>query len=211
MADSHQNYKDLDFVIGDINKATDIDFVVNLGDFTNSAYNLEYDQFLDSFVLLRQPALTAIGNHDAIGAGPSLFKKAFGESNFWFESVSRRFIFFNSVNLEDPEEFDPNWLLQTVQSSSKPVIIFSHVNLRDPERYSGATAQTFNTIISDSKVALILNGHNHIYEVGVDNGTVMLQCPRVEGPQWLLLEIQGTQLSITHKNSGAQVWQTLKN
>lgn len=84
---------DLDQAIFRINQTTALDFVVNLGDMTNSAYNFEYNQFLDSIHPLRYPLLSVLGNHDSIGAGPSLFRKIFGDSNFWFESTSRRYSF----------------------------------------------------------------------------------------------------------------------
>lgn len=178
---------------------------------TNSAYGFEYDQFLDAFAVLDRPAFTVTGNHDAIGAGPALFKKAFGASNFVFESASTRFVFFHSANLEDPAGFDPAWLKAQVDSSAKPVVVFSHVQLRDSERFFGADAAAFDAVITDAKTRLILNGHNHSYDFNTDNGTVMLQCPRVEGGQWLMLEIQGSQLTVTRMESGAVQSATFKN
>lgn len=211
MADSHQNYHDLDEVIYKINRTQNIDFVVNLGDFTNSSYNYEYSQFIDSFVTLRRPAFTVIGNHDSIGAGPSLFRKAFSEPNFWFETTSRRFIFFNSANLENPDDFDPLWLKSAVDSSTKSVIILTHCSLQDPERFTGDTATLFNNIIADSKVALVLNGHNHVYSLNTVSSTILLQAARIEGLNWLLLEIQGTQMTISNMANGETTVVTLKN
>lgn len=210
-SDSHQNYKDLDQAVIQINKTADVDFVVNLGDVTNSGYNFEYDQFLDTYILIQRPVFSVIGNHDAIGAGIEIFNKLLGSSNFWFESNTRRFVFFNSVNLEDPAGFNPAWLRATVESSAKPVIIFSHVHLRDPDRFFGVDAQNLGAVIENPRTQMILNGHNHSYELSQDHGTVMLQCPRVENVQWLLIEIQGNQAKIQLMNTGGQVWENLKN
>lgn len=210
MTDTHQNYKDMDEVVYKINQTADVDFVAHLGDFTNSSYNFEYDQFLDSWVILQPPHFVTIGNHDAVGAGPSLFKKVFGPSNYYFESDSKRFIFFNSANLENPEGFSADWLLETVQSSTKSVIIFTHIPLQDEERFKGDIAQTFEDIINDPKTLAVLNGHNHSYLLKDQNGTVLLQAPRVQGGQWLLLEISGTQLNII-QHTGDSTWVTLKN
>lgn len=145
-ADPHQNYKELDYVIRHINRTENIDFAVSLGDVTNSSYGFEFDQFLGSFLLLRPPAFNIIGNHDALGAGPKIFRQIFGPVNFFFESVSHRFVFFNSANLETPELFDPNWLKSTVQSSTKRVIIFTHIPLRDPERFHGEAQQMMDDL-----------------------------------------------------------------
>lgn len=210
IADVHQNYVDLDKVIYEINQTPGIDFIANLGDFTNSGYNLEYDQFMDSYTSFRAPAVTAIGNHDAIGSGPEIFHKVFGELNFWFESPTYRYIFFDSANLESAEAFHPDWLKSAVDSSTKSVIIFTHCSLQDPERFTGGLATQFNQIINDSKVKLILNGHNHTYSLTDVSGTTLLQIPRVQGVSWVLLEIQGNQLTITRKIDGFQEVVTLK-
>lgn len=207
MADSHQNYKALDETIDRINEATGVDFVANLGDFTNSAYNLEYDQFLKSYARIILPHITTIGNHDAIGAGPSLFKKAFGEINFWFESNSHRYVFFSTANLEDPESFEPQWLSAVVNGSTKPVIIFTHIALEDSERFSGSVAPIFSQVIQ--KAQLVLNGHNHVYYSRSLSGTTLIQGPRVE-VGWMILEIQGTSLKVIQMPTGQVEWFTLK-
>lgn len=210
-SDPHQNYKDMDATVTQINKATDIDFIVSLGDVTNSGYNFEYDQYLNTYVLFKHPVISVIGNHDAIGAGLEIFEKVFGMVDFWFESDSKRFVFFNAVNLEHPDAFNPNWLKEAIDTSSKPVFIFAHTSLRDKERYSGDTAQTFSDIIANPKVQMIFNGHNHVYGLTCDGDTVMLQSPRVEGAQWLIVEIQGTQVTITKQHTGESARETLKN
>lgn len=207
MADSHQNYKPLDSAINEINETSGVDFVANLGDFTNSSYNLEYDQFLKSWAGIKYPRLTTIGNHDAIGAGPSLFKKAFGDINFWFESTSHRFVFFSTANLEDPESFQPSWLIEVVNASTKPVIIFTHIALEDTERFSGEVAPTFTQAIQ--KAQLVLNGHNHVYLSRSLHGTTLIQGPRIE-VGWMILEIQGTNLKVIQMPKGLVEWFTLK-
>lgn len=210
LTDSHQDYEKLDEAIYQINQTEDLDFVVHLGDFTNSAYNFEFDQFLDSYVTIKKPTFVAMGNHDLISSGASLYKKVFGQHNFYFESASKRFIVFNSNNLEYPEGFDPNWLLSTVSSSSKPVVIFSHVQLREPARFFGSDAQILGDVIGNAKTQLILNGDNHIYSLTDDQGTAMLQCPRTKAG-WVLIEIQANQLNVIRKDTGESVWVTLKN
>lgn len=208
--DSHQNYKDLDETIYSINRTTELDFVVNLGDFTNSGYSIEYDQFLDSYVNLLYPTFSVPGNHDMLGSGPALFQKVFGPNNFWFESDQFRYVFFQSNNLEDPEGFSPAWLLDVVNNSTKKIIIFSHLKLIDSERFSGETAQFFTDVIQHPSVKLILNGHNHVYNLENVSGTVLLQGPRLEGNNWLILEIVNNDLKIIKQPSGETVFDTLK-
>lgn len=203
--DSHQNYTGLDRAIYEINKTADVDFVASLGDFTNSGYNYEYDQFLNIYSDLVRPRFTVVGNHDAIGAGGEIFKKIFGLTNFYFETPTYRFIFFNSNNWEMPSDFKVSWLKNTVDQSTKNVIIMSHAPLRDTERFLGNDAATINTIITDSKVKMIINGHNHVYHLLDDNGTLSLQVERVENNSWLLLEIQSGQACMTQMRTKEQV------
>lgn len=210
IADVHQNYNDLEAAITELKREPDVDFLVNLGDFTNSSYNMEYDQYLRSHGQISVPAFTVPGNHDLLGAGPALFEKAFGPMNFYFESASYRFVFFNSANLESPEYFSPGWLLNTVQASAKPVVIFTHIELRDTERFVGATAAAFNQVITDSRVKAVLNGHDHVYKVTYDNSTLFLQAPRVEGPQWLVVEIQGAQYRVYDRGGERLSWRNFK-
>lgn len=212
VTDPHQNYKDLDGVVSAVNGTPNIGFVANLGDITNSGYNLEYDQYMHSHLNYRRPVLSALGNHDAIGAGANIFTKLFGTSNFYFETATKRFIFFHTANLEDPGGFNAQWLLDRVNESSKSVIILSHCNLRDPERFKTADLDPiFTAIINNPKTLLLINGHNHVYGVDIESGTVLLQSPRVEDDQWLLIEITGTQLKVTRMNGeGAETF-TLKN
>jgi len=210
-ADSHQNYRDFDRAIEQLNQTAGVDFVVHLGDFSNSGYNLEYDLFVDSYVTIQAPAVSVIGNHDAIGAGPAIFRNIFGLCNFWFESDRKRFIFFNSVNLENPDEFNPQWLLTAVQSSLKPVIIFSHINLRDSDRYYDGVSRIFDQVIRHSQTQMIINGHNHAYRYLMDHGTVMLEADRVEGVRWLILEIQDHKAEIIRMESKISEWVSFKN
>lgn len=206
-ADSHSNHRDLDDVIDQINQTPALDFVVNLGDFTDSAYNLEYDRFVDALEGVLKPNFTVIGNHDAIGAGPALFRKIFGLSNYWFETSTARFIFFHTANLEDPEGFKPQWLLDAVNESVKNVFIFSHISLVDSERF---VPTMFGSLFQNPLVKMSAYGHKHVYELQNSSGSVLLQVPRVQRLQWLVVRITGSNLEITRMPSGEIVSTSLK-
>lgn len=206
-ADSHSNDHDLDKVIQQINQISNLDFVVNLGDFTDSSYNFEYDRFVDSLEALQAPSFTVIGNHDALGAGPVLFKKIFGLSNYWFETASARFIFFHTANLEDPKGFEPQWFLDAVASSVKNTFIFSHISLVDEERFA---LSLFEPALLNPRVKMSIFGHKHIYSQTAVSGTVLLQVPRVQRLQWLILRINGNNIKITRMPSGEIISTTLK-
>jgi predicted phosphodiesterase len=204
ITDSHQNYRDLETAIGDVNAVPEADFLVNLGDFTNSAYNFEYDLFLDLWDKIHLPKFCILGNHDTIGAGRELFKKAFGPANTYFESPSYRFISFMGNNWEDPDDFNPQWLLDRIQETTKAVIVFSHVPLTDTERYSGNDRAILDQVLAQSNLILALNGHNHVYSAGKIGNVVLIQGARVEDDNWLYVDVTPTTISVqNHKGENA--------
>lgn len=212
-SDPHQNYKATDKMAYQMNQATDLDFVAGLGDFTNSAYNLEYDEFIEAIGRLDQININAVGNHDSIGAGPELYRKAFGKSNFYFESATYRYIFFNSNNLENPAEFDPLWLKDRVDETGKNIMIFSHVQLRDNERYFNDDATILGYVIEHPRVKVIFNGHNHVYDLSKDHDTIMMQCGRVagdDGTHWLTITVQGGQFCVKRMDTGVTTCENIK-
>lgn len=210
-SDPHQNYKDMDSTMLHINKTASIDFIVCLGDVTNSGYNFEYDQYLDTYVLFKHPVISVM--ETMIPSEPEIiFLKKFLAHLIFGLSQQRNASFFSTgKNLEDPSLFDSAWLKNAVETSTKKIFIFNHTSLRDKERDTDLVAKTFSDIIADSKVQMIFNGHNHVYNLSRDGDTVMLQVPRVEGTQWLIVEVQGTQVSITKQATGEVEWETLKN
>ncbi|WP_409478992.1 metallophosphoesterase family protein [Pseudobdellovibrio sp. HCB154] len=210
-ADSHQNYRKLRNTISHINRTPFVDFVVNLGDATNKGTNMEYDHFAKAYEEIRRPKFSVPGNHDTIGAGLFLFEQIFGPLNFYFESASHRFIFFNSNNWETPLHFNSLWLRDTVSASTKPVLIFSHIGLADAERFSNGDGEIFSEILNDPKVRLTVHGHNDGQRVYSVSGTWTVQTPRIGSLGWILLKIQGNDLSVSLPQSGLTSWYTLKS
>lgn len=206
IADSHQNYRDLKQAINDLNDFPEIDFVVHLGDFTNSAYNFEYDLFLDLWGKLHRPKFCVLGNHDSIGAGVNLYFKAFGPSNTYFESANYRFISFMTNNWEDQDDFDPQWLLDRVQETTKAVVILSHVPLMDTERYSGNDRAILDQVLVQPNLILSLNGHNHVYSGNKVGNVVLVQGARVEGNNWLYVDITNTTISVQNHKGESASW-----
>ncbi|WP_413289071.1 metallophosphoesterase family protein [Bdellovibrio sp. HCB337] len=206
VTDSHQNYRDFRTVVEQLNGMSGIDFVVHLGDFTNSAYNFEYDQFIELWNRLLLPKFCVQGNHDAIGAGSTLYEKAFGDANTYFESGNYRFISFMTNNWEDPNDFSPQWLLDRVQETTKAVIIFSHVPLMDTERYSGNDRAILDQVLQQPNVILSLNGHNHTYIANKVGNVVIIQGARVEGENWLTVDITATTISVLNSKGEASSW-----
>ena len=209
-SDVHQNYTDFENVVNRINSTDGIDFVVNFGDMTNQGYNVEYDEFLYSYLKLRYPAFTVVGVHDSLGAGVQLYKKIFGPLDFFFETSDWRFIFFNTANWENPEEFRPQWLIDRVKESTKNVVIITHVSLTERHRFGDQITDSFESLFKNRKVKVALNGHGHKFIRNIVNGTVLQEIPRVEGNQWVLIKLDRTKLLIQKFPEGEKEWVPLK-
>jgi predicted phosphodiesterase len=208
--DVHQNYGDFDLVVDSINSTDAVDLVFNLGDLTNQGYNFEYDQFLTSYLKLIPPSFSVIGNHDSLGSGVAIFERIFGPLNYIFETSEWRFIFFNSANWENPDGFDPQWLVDAVNESGKDTVILSHVSLTERHRFGDTVSDIFDTVIANPKVKLVVNGHGHKYFLQTRHGTILLEAPRVEGRQWLLLNLEKLRVRVQKLPSGESAWFPLK-
>ena len=208
-SDTHQNYVYLNEAINDINRTTNIDFVVSLGDVTNSGYHFEYDIFTQHIQSISKPFLNLLGNHDALGAGVKIYNKIFGNFNFYIETETQRFIFFHNNDLEDPKGFDPNWLKDRVEETPKKIVIFSHVHFEDSDRFRGDTRKMFDDIIQDQRVQVLFSGHNHVYKLSLHGETHLIQIPRIQGGHWILLEFEGNRLKVKRNDSGSK-WLDLK-
>lgn len=135
----------------------------------------------------------------------------FGPYNFYFESASHRFVFFNSNNWETPLQFHSLWLRDTVSASTKPVFIFSHIGLTDTERFLNADGEIFKNILYDPKVRLATHGHKEHFQIYSVSSTLLMQTPRVGSLGWVLLEIQGNDLQVTLPQTGLRQWHHLKS
>lgn len=211
LADSHQYYRELDTVIEAINSYPGVDLVIHLGDFTDFAYNVEYDRFLRSITRLGQPSFVLLGNHDALGAGPALYRQAFGPANVYFEHFGLRFIAWNSADIENPDEFDSDWLIRAVAESSLPVIILTHVPLDDRDRFHHGVRERLAALAASTKVIAVLSGHVHKWGFSIKDGTVFVTCPYVVKNDWLVVEITSGEIRVTRMDTGETVWAALKS
>ncbi len=199
VADSHQNYAELEDVIDHINASSNIDFVVFGGDLTNSSYAYEYDLLGKALEKLRKPFLTVIGNHDALGAGKSIFEKMFGPTNFTLEFSNTRFIFFNNNTLEYKDEgIDFNWLQNEVDNSASfdQVILVNHINLFNRDYFTTEQIDFTSELLRESNIDILLNGHLHKFATFRHEGVLVHQTSRVEEAKYSTIEINNSEITI---------------
>lgn len=84
ISDTHAWYTDTEAEVASINRNPELDFVVHLGDLTDSGTTLEYQQARKYLGRLNKPYVALIGNHDFLGTGEEGYEWMFGAKNFSF-------------------------------------------------------------------------------------------------------------------------------
>ena len=168
--------EDLQRSIADINRNTDIEFVVVTGDLTESGDRASIQAIKDALDQLRVPYYAASGNHETTWSesGVMDFTRIFGDSRFAFAHAGAYFIGFNSgpvIRMADghvaPQ--DIAWLkhnldsvsqLSTLNSqlSTTPIFVFTHYPLRngDVDNWYEVT-----DVLREYNVQCVMGGHYH--------------------------------------------------
>ncbi|WII72003.1 metallophosphoesterase [Bdellovibrio sp. 22V] len=199
IADSHQNYDDLTTVVSSANQQQ-ADFVVHLGDFTNQGYNFEYDLFINRMKKLNLPFVVALGNHDTVTKGKSLYLRLFGDFNRMFEFRGYRFIILNNNNLDFKAHggVDWDWLRRNVEASLLPIVLMYHINPDNTDYFTDSDRQTFDSIVIGSRVRLMLHGHHHVFATSFANGILKHMVHRTEEAKWSRITLRANEISIDY-------------
>lgn len=96
ISDTHVWYSDTKDEVADLNRRTDIDFVIHCGDLTDTGTSKEYEWCRDILAGLRYPYVALIGNHDYLGTGDQAYQVLFGPVDFSFIASRIKFICLNT-------------------------------------------------------------------------------------------------------------------
>ncbi len=96
ISDTHGWYADAEDMIANLNKRTDIDFVIHCGDLTDTGTSREYEWIRDILEGMHYPYVAMIGNHDFLGTGDQAYETMFGSMNFSFIASRVKFVCLNT-------------------------------------------------------------------------------------------------------------------
>lgn len=96
ISDTHHDYGDLCDMADDINSRDSIDFVVHLGDLTDTGTIKEYKWARQYLARLNKPYVALIGNHDFLGTGDETYGRMFGQPDFSFIAGGVKFLCVNT-------------------------------------------------------------------------------------------------------------------
>lgn len=96
ISDTHMWHADARAEVADLNRRTDIDFVVHCGDLTDAGTSKEFEWSRDILGQLRYPYVALIGNHDYLGTGDHAYSVMFGPMDFAFIASRIKFVCLNT-------------------------------------------------------------------------------------------------------------------
>lgn len=165
VGDSQRFYDELEWFVNRANQIDELDLVILAGDVSDFGLLEEFELVYERLEQLRVPYITALGNHDVLGRGVSLFERLFGPVNFSFVYHNIKFVVHNTNSMEFPGTPIPDlvWLSQELVPGDhfNHFLLVSHVPPYDfafstelETEYAGLLSDTPNLLAS-------LHGHAH--------------------------------------------------
>ncbi len=108
-------------------KQKDVDFIVHLGDITQSGRKKQFDLFSEDFFSLHMPLYPVIGNHDLYNDGYNHFLDFFGKTNYFLSIGEATLIFLDTANgcLGNLQKI---WFEQILEADKdRMVFVFAHI------------------------------------------------------------------------------------
>ncbi len=167
-----------------IDKGTlDIDFIVNLGDTSQSATEGQFQLYLEDMESLKIPIYTLIGNHDIQMEGEKLYNKYIStDTSYSFHIGNTQFIMLDTANgtLGTKQMAWYEDLLSKSKATNK--LVFSHYGITS-KGWQGLVSLSYQEEVyrlysmhDTYNVDFFFNGHTHTYLTetvrGVDYVTV---------------------------------------
>ena len=169
ISDSHHDYSDLCDMVRDINRRDSVDFVVHLGDLTDTGTIKEFVWARDYISGLNKPYVALIGNHDFLGTGDEIYRKMYGPMDFHFIAGRVKFLCINTNATEydhiaDIPDFE--YLENAVTTDSAlfdRTIVCMHARPYS-DQFNNNVAKPFEYYIKQLPGLLFcINGHDHSF------------------------------------------------
>lgn len=202
MGDTQRFYDETVDFVTNVNKRSDIDFVIHGGDITDFGMSKEYIWMNDIMKHLRVPYVTLIGNHDIVGPGKEVWEKIYGDFNFAFELRKTRFVCLNTNALEfdystPVPDFDFMASFLTDSTTVERTVVVMHAPPFD-DQFNNNSGLMFNYIIERYKnLQFCLHAHRHQLSTNdyFKNGILYYGCDDISGRNYLVFTIVGNSYS----------------
>ena len=196
ISDTHGSYSDASDLIDDIN-ARNFDFVIHLGDLTDTGTTTEFEWARDLLDNLQIPYVALIGNHDFLGTGEETYLKMFGQMDFSFIAANTKFLCVNTnaTEYEDQDQVpDLDFIRSEASNDSNnfsQTVVCMHARPFS-DQFDNNLTDSFHTCIKQMPgLLLCLNGHDHQFQNDdlFGDGIIYYGCTCAEKRGYLILTI----------------------
>jgi Icc protein len=192
IGDTQRGFDEADVAIDRINARPDVQFVVQIGDFTNVGLLLEFEWMNDIFARLRVPYIVVIGNHDHFSNGERIYGEMFGPKNFAFTLNRVRFVFYDSNSVShdfDGSVPDPAWVAEALAPSPDHdrSLAFAHIAPGGGNLFDDRLTRPMLDVLAGAGVAFSIHGHAHKFDSFVRDGVPILIADSVEHRSFLVI------------------------
>ncbi len=198
IGDPQTNPEGMRDAIERVNTRTDIDFVMILGDLSDTGLEMEYDWVCVSLKKLKIPFFTVIGNHDALSNGKQIWSQNFGPFDYSFSYLGTKFITYNDNAYEFANVPNMNFLQQ--EAVVKPgetryhTIGASHI-APIVEAHQLDHVIRFLKSLNHLNITHTVHAHKHSFDYDQDrHGNGHYVVSDTKGSEWGLMSISQTEI-----------------
>jgi hypothetical protein len=191
VGDTQRSFDEALDAVASLNRRDDVQFVVQVGDFTNVGLLPEFRLMNDLFAGLRVPYLVVIGNHDHFSNGEGVYREMFGPTDFAFTRGGVRLVFFCSNSLSHgldgtvPDVAGVADLLAPGPDHDR-ALAFAHVNSANGRFFDRTLAPALEETLAASGVLVAFHGHEHRFLDFDRLGVRYLVADSVDGRSYLV-------------------------
>jgi len=156
-------------------RRTDVQFVFQVGDFTNVGLLLEFQIMNRIFSRLTVPYVVVVGNHDHFSNGDAIYQAMFGPKSFTFTRGRVRFVVFDSNSVShgfDGTVPDLAWVGGALAPSPDHdvAITVAHIAPGGGPLFDDRLTAPLRALLASAGVPLSLHGHAHRFIDEVHDG-----------------------------------------
>lgn len=171
ISDTHIWFREFDAMVNNINNRNDIDFVVHLGDLSDTGTLKEFNWTRDILGKLSKPYVALIGNHDFLGTGDEIYERIWGAIDFSLIAGRIKFVCLNTNAIEyDYLAAVPNFDFLEEQRTLDSIsfdrtIVCMHARPYS-DQFNNNVAKAFEFYLrSFPGLMFCINGHDHYLNV----------------------------------------------
>jgi hypothetical protein len=177
--------------VAHLNGRDDIDFVVQIGDFTHFGLLQEFRRMNEIFARLRVPYFVVIGIHEHLGNGEEIYERMFGAADLAFSFGRTRFVLFDSNSREfayDGTIPDVAWLAERLDGAHDTAVLLSHCPPGTSD-FDPKLVARYDALLRDHRPIISFHGHEHRFRFEEREGTPLYVADSVDHRSYLVAEV----------------------